>query len=95
MDKISQFLKILIGIFTVKEVAPIFTSSTTTGTIAAGFSKISIFNSGAGTGTVTSAGTTYTMSISEIINLDPGFLRKNERITFDATGTTFKIISYR
>lgn len=95
MDRISQLLLNIIGIFTSKEVTPVFTSSTTTGTIAAGFSKISIFNSGAGTGTVTCEGTTYTMAIAEIINLDPGFLKKNPKVTFDATGTTFKIISYR
>ena len=95
MDKISTFLKTIIGILTTKEVSPIFVSSTTTGTIAAGTSSIAIYNSGASTGTVTSAGSTYTMATGEIIILEPGFARRNDVITYSATGTTFKIITYR
>lgn len=72
-----------------------FSSSTTTGTIAAGATKISIINSGGANATITSDGTNYTLEPNETLTLDPGFGRRNGIVTFNATGTTIKIVLYR
>ena len=92
---IEQILQSILNLLSPKEVSAKFTSSTTTGTIAAGATKISFINVGAANGTVTSNGTDYTLTPNEVITLDPGFARRNDKVTFDATGTTFKIIEYR
>lgn len=83
------------GLLKPRNTFPVFVSSTTTGTIPEGTLKISFRNSGAANGTVTSNGTSYTLEPNEIITLDPGLNRKNDVITFTATGTTFKIIYYK
>ncbi len=91
---IVNILTSIYNFFKPKVIFPIFVSSTTTGTIASGTSKVAIRNSGAASGTVTANSLAYTLESQEIITLDPGFTRKNDKITFDATGTTFKIIYY-
>lgn len=93
----TDVLNILVSIynfFKPKVIFPVFVSSTTTGTIPRGTSKVAIRNSGAASGTVTANSLSYTLESQEIITLDPGFTRKNDLITFTATGTTFKIIYY-
>jgi len=92
---IEQNLVQILNVLTTREFSPMFYSSTTTGTIAAGASKISIVNSGGVNATITSAGTSYSLEPNEVIVLDPGFNRRNDIITFDATGTTIKYILYR
>ena len=93
--RIEQLLSQILAVLTPKEVSATFGSSTTTGTIAAGSLKISFINSGGVDATITSGGTTYTLEPSEIIDLDPGFGRRNNAVTFSATSTTLKYIVYR
>lgn len=93
--EIENILGRILAIISPKDVEAKFTSSSTTGTIAQGATKISIINSGGANGTVTSNATNYTLTPNEVITLDPGFNRRNGIVTFDATGTTFKIIEYR
>lgn len=94
MSDIVNVLNNIYNLFKPKVIFPIFVSSTTTGTIPHGTSKVAIRNSGAASGTVTANSLAYTLETQEIITLDPGLTRKNDKITFDATGTTFKIIYY-
>jgi hypothetical protein len=96
MDKGTNYLLTkIVDIISQKEVAPIFGSSSSTGTFAAGASKISIINSGGANATITSAGTSYTLTPNETITLDPGFAKRNNVVTYNATGTTIKFIIYR
>lgn len=96
MNKLNiiAILTNIYNFFKPKAIFPVFVSSTTTGTIPTGTLKVAIRNSGAASGTVTANGTSYTLESQEIITLDPGFARRNDVITFTATGTTFKIIYY-
>lgn len=94
MSKIEQLLSAILGLFTIKTVAPVFGSSTTTGTILE-CAKISFVNTGGANATITCEGTSYTLEPSEVIILEPGMNRRNEIITFVATGTTLKYILYR
>lgn len=71
-----------------------FVSATGTGTIASNSLKAAFRNSGGANGTVTSNGTSYTLEPDEIIVLDPGYMKYNDTITYDGTGTTLKIIIY-
>jgi hypothetical protein len=91
---IEQSLDKIFNLFRPIGVSPTFGSSTTTGTINAGTSKISFRNSGGANATITSNGTSYTLEPDEIIVLEPGIHRFNKIITFDATGTTLKYIYY-
>lgn len=92
---LESMVKVIQTLLTPKDVEAKFTSSTSTGTVYAGATKISFINSGAANGTVTSNGTSYTLTPNEVITLDPGFARRNGEVTYNATGTTFKIIEYR
>lgn len=93
MNKIEQLLAAMLSVFTVKNISPMFGSSTTTGTIAP-CAKVSFINSGGANATITSNGTSYTLSPGEAITLDPGLYRRNSVITFTATGTTLKYVYY-
>lgn len=63
--------------------------SNTTGTIAAGANSVSIANVGAADGTVAGV----TLKAGETINFDAGESNTLTSIAYDATGTTFLIIT--
>lgn len=70
--------------------------TTTTGTIKAGFSKVSFLVSGAASGTLTVNGVSIDLDPGEsiVIGGDNRDVSLDE-MTYDATGTEFKIIQYR
>lgn len=95
MVTIEKLIYNILQLLSPKTVTPMFGSATTTtGTIPPN-SKLSIINSGAADGTVTSNGTTYTLEPNEVIILDPGAFRRNEKVTFDVSSTTIKYIYYK
>lgn len=68
---------------------PTILRPTTSGTIAAGTNAVSIANVGAADGTVA----TITLKAGETINFDAGESNTLTSIAYDATGTTFLIIT--
>ena len=93
MSTVEVLLKSVLEVLNPKTVAPVFGSSSGTGTINP-CAKVSFLNSGGTSATITSNGTSYTLEPSESITLDPGLNRRNDTITFTATGTTLKYIYY-
>ncbi len=69
--------------------APTIARPTTSGTISAGASSVSIANVGAADGTVA----TVTLKAGETINFDAGPNNTLSSIAYDATGTEFLIIT--
>lgn len=95
MIKIEQLLNSILGLISPKEVTPMFGSaSATTGTIVPN-SKLSIINNGGANCTISSNGTDYTLEPNEVITLDPGAFRRNEKVTFDVSSSSIKYIYYK
>lgn len=95
MITLEKLIYNILQLLSPKTVTPMFgTATSTTGTIPP-CSKVSITNSGAANGTITSNGTDYILETGEVITLDPGAFRRNEKITFDVSSTTIKYAYYK
>lgn len=88
-----SFLRAIFNLFKKTEVTPETVSTTTTGSIASGYSEILFLNTGAAAATITFANSnTFSLPSGGELNLSPHINRKWKRMSYDATGTTLKII---
>jgi hypothetical protein len=93
-NKIEDLLSKILTVLQPRRFTTKTITATGTGTIDAGWNKISIYNSGGASGTMTVSGSSaMTVSSGEthILGSEANGVSRND-VSYDATGTTFKII---